>query len=115
MQNVIQLVLLKSDVIDDIFKPLSLSPFASILNLPKFVFTCLCEYYWTLKSTKIPSVSCIRALSDWRLSKNVDIYSRSISMTSFNEQEISMLRPYLNFASIKERFLEYFDFIRFLK
>ena len=77
MQNVIEL-LLKDDVAL-LTSSLSSSPAivrnASILNLPKFMFIYWRECYLTIKSTNIPSVSCIRALRGSRLSKNVDIYA----------------------------------------
>ena len=63
MQNVIE-ILLENDV-SLLTSSLSSSPAivrnARILNLPKFVSICWCEYYLTLKLTKIPLVSCIRA------------------------------------------------------
>ena len=103
MQNVIEL-LLKDDVAL-LTSSLSSSPAivrnASILNLRKFVFICWCECYLTIKSSNIPSVACIRALRDCRLSKNVDIYAPVDANDQLYEQEISSQQPSLYFASIK--------------
>ena len=103
MQNVIEL-LLKDDVAlltSTLSSSQAIVRNASILNLPKFVFICCCECYLTIKSTNIPSVSCIRALRDWRLSNNVDIYAPVDANDQLYKQEISLQQPSPYFASIK--------------
>ena len=47
--------------------------------------------------------------------KNVDIYAPVDGNDQLYEQEISLQGPYRNFASIKEGFLECFDFMRYSK
>ena len=94
-QNVIEL-LLKDDVAL-LTSSLSSSPAivlnASILNLPKFVFICWRECYLNIKSTNIPSVSCIRALRDLCLSTKVNIYAPVDANDQLYEQETSLQQP----------------------
>ena len=103
MQNVSEL-LLKDDVAL-LTSSLTSSPAivrnASILNLSKFVPICWCKCYLTLKSTNISLVSCMRDFSDWRLSKNFDIYALVDANDQLYEQEISLHQPSPNFASMK--------------
>ena len=59
----------------------------------------------------MPLSSPIKALNDWRFSKNVGIYALVEVNDQLYEQEISLQQPYRNFASIKEGFIECYNFM----